>query len=264
MTAVQLGPFVLSTPRFAALLALVAFLAVAHLLERRRPGVSDWAWTSAVLVLLGARGGFVLENLSAYLREPLTALYFWQGGFSPVWGFAAAALYTVWRRAWSRHALALAALGLLTWGGTLTLLTPAEQARPSRPDTPLLTLAGEPTDLGRIAAGRPLVVNLWAPWCLPCRRETPMVLDVAAAHPEVPFALADQGSPAHDVTAFLGERGLPHGSVYRDPTARLGVELRTVGLPTTLFFAADGTLVHTHVGEISRAELERRVRGLRD
>ena len=160
MTAVQLGPFVLSTPRFAALLALVAFLAVAHLLERRRPGVSDWAWTSAVLVLLGARGGFVLENLSAYLREPLTALYFWQGGFSPVWGFAAAALYTVWRRAWSRHALALAALGLLTWGGTLTLLTPAEQARPSRPDTPLLTLAGEPTDLGRIAAGRPLVVNL--------------------------------------------------------------------------------------------------------
>ena len=91
-----------------------------------------------------------------------------------------------------------------------------------------------------------------------------MVLDVAAAHPEVPFALADQGSPAHDVTAFLGERGLPHGSVYRDPTARLGVELRTVGLPTTLFFAADGTLVHTHVGEISRAELERRVRGLRD
>src|SRR5690606_24849579 len=128
MTAVQLGPFVLSTPRFAALLALVAFLAVAHLLERRRPGVSGWAGTPAVLVLLGARGGLVLPNLSASLRAPLTALYFWQGGLSQVWGFAAAAPYAVWPRARSRHALALAALGLLPWGGTLTLPTPAEQA----------------------------------------------------------------------------------------------------------------------------------------
>ena len=120
------------------------------------------------------------------------------------------------------------------------------------------------TDLSAVAAGRPVVLNLWAPWCLPCRRETPMVIDVAASHPDTAFVLADQATAVGSVRAFLDERGLPYDDVYLDTGARLGRDLRSAGLPTTYFFAADGSLVHTHVGEVSRAEMERRVRALHD
>ncbi len=262
MTAVQLGPVVLSTPRFAALLGLAVFLIAAHLLERRRPGAADWAWTSALVVAVGARLGFVLENLDVYLREPLTILYIQQGGFSPLWGLAAASVYTLWRADLRRHVLPVALLGLAVWGGAQALLTPAPGTQVVRPDVPLTTLAGQPVDLDGIVAGRPAVVNLWAPWCLPCRRETPMLIDVAASHPETAVALADQASSVPSVLTFLDERELSHDDVYLDASARLGRDLGSVGLPTTYFFAADGALVHTHVGEISRAELERRIREL--
>ena len=269
MTAIQLGPLILSTPRFAALLGLLVFLGAAHLLERRgRAGLSDWAWTAALLVVLGSRIGFVLENLGVYLQEPLTTLYFWQGGFSPLWGFVLALAYSLWRTPWRAELLrpmgTLAMLGLATWGGTQLLLTPTDAVPVQRPDTPLQTLAGEPTDIAAIAAGRPAVLNLWAPWCPPCVRETPMIVGVAASHPETAVVLADQGSSPAEVEAFLRERGLSSEDVYLDARARLGPELKALGLPTTLFFAADGGLAHTHVGEISRAELERRMRLLHE
>lgn len=90
-----------------------------------------------------------------------------------------------------------------------------------------------------------------------------MVIDVAVSHPDTAFVLADQASAVALVREFLDERGLGYEHVYLDSSARLGRELGSVGLPTTFFFAADGSLVHTHVGEVSRAELERRVRELR-
>src|SRR5690554_4018786 len=127
MTAVQLGPFVLSAPRFAAIVGLAAFLVTAQLLSRKRPALADWAWTAAMLVFVGARLGFVLENLGVYLREPLTILYFWQGGFSPLWGLAAAAVYTLTRTGMRRDALPAVILGLAAWGGAQLILTRSEE-----------------------------------------------------------------------------------------------------------------------------------------
>ena len=89
-----------------------------------------------------------------------------------------------------------------------------------------------------------------------------MVLDVAQSHPDTAFVLADQATAVGSVQAFLDERGLAYDHVYLDTGARLGLNLGAAGLPTTYFFAADGSLVHAHVGEVSRAELERRVRQL--
>lgn len=268
MTAVQLGPIVLSTPRFAAIVGLLVLVVAAHLLDRKRPGLADRAWTTALLVVLAARLGFALENLGVYLREPLTILYFWQGGFSPLWGLALAIAYTVWReggiRGLRRQHLTVAVFGLVAWGGAVVLLSPADQAQVHRPDAPLLTLSGDRTALTDVAAGRPLVLNLWAPWCPPCRRETPMLIGTAGSHPETAFALADQASSPAEVDAFLAERDLPSDDVYRDASARLGADLAAVGLPTTFFFAADGHLVHAHAGEISRAELEQRIRSLHE
>lgn len=266
MAAIELGPLVLSTPRFAAILGAVAFLVAAQIRGRRDDSLTDWAWTGLILFIVGARLGFVIENLGVYLQEPLTILFVWQGGFSPWWGFAVAAVYTVlWpagRRAVISQQLSVAAVGGAVWGGSLLLLTPAATADVSLPDTRIFTMANQETQLAQIAGGQPIVVNLWAPWCPPCQRETPMMLDVAGSEDSVTFALVDQGSAVSEVVEFLEERGLQLEDVYLDPRTAVADELRSIGLPTTLFFGSQGELQHTHVGEISRAELLRHVRSL--
>ena len=102
MEALRVGAVVIAAPRLYAGVALLTLLVAAELvaLRKRRSATgaepalgpeasASWAWTAAVAVLVGARLGFVLENLGFFLLEPLTALAFWQGGFSPWWGVAA-------------------------------------------------------------------------------------------------------------------------------------------------------------------------------
>lgn len=264
MNAITLGPILLSAPRFAALVGLGVFLVAAHFAGRRHPRLGDWAWTAALIVVLGARLGYVLENAGAYARAPLTALYFWQGGFAPLWGIGLAAVYTLLATPVRRAALPAAVAGLVAWGGVGLLLSPAESEPVARPETALAGLAGEPTTLAEHAAGRPLVVNLWAPWCPPCRREMPMLMQAADATPEVAFALVDQGSTEAEVRAFLEDQGLSDAHVLLDRGSRLMSELNAAGLPTTLVFDADGELHYAHVGEISRVELDRRTRAVLD
>src|SRR5690625_3049526 len=230
MAAIELGPLVLSTPRFVAILGAVAFLVAAQIRGRRDDSLTDWAWTGLILFILGARLGFVIENLGVYLQEPLTILFVWQGGFSPLWGFALATAYTLLRapvrRAVGSQVWGVAAVGLATWGVTLLLLTPANAGDVRLPAVPVFSLDREETTLDQIAGGRPVVVNLWAPWCPPCQRETPMMVDVAEGEQDVAFALVDQGSPVDDVTDFLGERRLQAFHVYLDPRTAIASEVQ--------------------------------------
>jgi thiol-disulfide isomerase/thioredoxin len=65
----------------------------------------------------------------------------------------------------------------------------------------LTTPSGAPLPLDRFR-GRPFVVNLWATWCGPCRRELPMLDAVASRPGEVPILLADQGEAQAIVSGF--------------------------------------------------------------
>src|SRR5690554_551527 len=114
MTAFQLGPVVLSAPRFYAALGLVVLVLVAEWMAHRRrrdpqaptdaaahgagteAAGASWAWSAAFAVVLGARLGFVVENLGAFLQQPWSILAIWQGGFSPWWGIGLGAAVAAW------------------------------------------------------------------------------------------------------------------------------------------------------------------------
>ena len=102
---------------------------------------------------------------------------------------------------------------------------------------------------------RPVVLNLWATWCPPCRREMPMMTKLAANISGVDFVFANQGEDAGQVRAFLENEDLPTEGMVRDPRNRLMTELDAIGLPATLVFDARGRMVAAHTGEISRAAL---------
>ncbi|MBS3652550.1 TlpA family protein disulfide reductase [Pseudaminobacter sp. 19-2017] len=260
MNAVTLGPLVLAADRYAVVLGIFAFVLITAMLTRRIDGRFQ-AWSSWVLFGGGAaaRAGHVVVHWNTFTKEPLRIFAFWDGGFYWPAGLAAVllsvllVLRTARLRLWSLLPLAV---GLAVWntawqlsGGTSAIALPASTFE---------TLAGGQHALG--AAGTaPKVINLWASWCPPCRREMPMMAEVAAASEGTEFIFANQGESRDVIKRYLEDAGVSLNTVLLDPFGGLARHYGAPGLPATLFVGADGTLKHAHLGEISRETLQSRI-----
>lgn len=123
------------------------------------------------------------------------------------------------------------------------------------PSVFLRTLDGTEINL-QSYLGTPLVVNLWATWCPPCRRELPMMVRVAEEGGTL-FLFVHFGEDPEKVRAFLREAGVGPSRWVRFFLEDESVvrALYTVGLPTTLFFDTDGTMRSRHLGEMDEKTL---------
>ena len=97
--------------------------------------------------------------------------------------------------------------------------------------------------------GRPVILNFWASYCTPCRRELPLIQRTAASYPEVLVLLVDERDSSAAARAFLGSASV--GSRSAADTAgvvgnRYGVQV----LPTTVFIRKDGTVEGRYIGEM--------------
>lgn len=121
------------------------------------------------------------------------------------------------------------------------------------PDLSLTHLDGRSITLSELET--PVVFNLWATWCGPCRRELPMMAGMAAQYPEVTFLFVDQRESQRKVSDYLTEQNLNLEWVLLDPKGKLANQFQSRGLPTTLFFDETGMLTQAHLGEISSVDL---------
>jgi cytochrome c biogenesis protein CcmG, thiol:disulfide interchange protein DsbE len=105
--------------------------------------------------------------------------------------------------------------------------------------------------------GRPLVLNVWGSWCVPCREEMPLLAAAAkASGSRVRFLGVDALDDDAAARAFAGQAGVPYNSVV-DPEGTTKATLRWVGPPVTVFYAADGREAGRHIGEIKdKAQLD--------
>lgn len=105
---------------------------------------------------------------------------------------------------------------------------------------------GSTIDLGRATAGKPLVINMWAVWCLPCRRELPLFDELAAASGEKLNVLAVHAKEGAEkeffVLKFLQELNA-HLPVVTDPRGDIAKAVAAPRVfPSTVMIRADGTV----------------------
>ncbi|ABI55865.1 Redoxin domain protein [Alkalilimnicola ehrlichii MLHE-1] len=261
MMSVNLGPLALPLDRLPLLVALLAALLLSWLIGRRQGGNADGPLlVTGLIALIAGRLGFVLQYRNDYLAAPLSFINIADGGFSPVAAVVAIAgvggFYAL-RRPLQRPALIGALVGgLLTWGAGMAAVQQLSPEPPALPEAHLQTLDGQPQPLADYRDG-PLVINLWASWCPPCRREMPVLSAVQQARDDVTILLVNQGETADTIRTFLDELDSPLDHVLLDPRSGLSAHYGSGALPTTLFIDAEGRVIDSHLGELSRARLSR-------
>ncbi|WP_110692680.1 prolipoprotein diacylglyceryl transferase family protein [Salinicola halophyticus] len=261
--SIALGPLGVSLGQLLLALAMVVALIVGAWIGRRRQvSVGDVLFNALLIGVIGARIVFVARYWQSY-----DTFWSWldirDRGFEPLAGLAIAFAYLAWRfwrQPAMRRPLGAAVLsGALAWSmtaGALTLMAPRGASLPS---IPLADLDGSSVALLTVLqeADRPMVVNLWASWCPPCRREMPILEQAQQARDDVSFVFVNQGESVDAIETFLQRESLSLDHLYRDPDMTFGREVGAMAMPTTLYYDADGQLVDTHFGELSRATLDR-------
>ena len=105
--------------------------------------------------------------------------------------------------------------------------------------------------------GGPVLVNVFASWCLPCRIEHPLLA-----------RLAEQGAVVHainykdrpeDALAWLRELGDPYRKIGSDRDGRVGIEWGVYGVPETFVLDKAGNIVHKHVGPLMARDIQRTI-----
>lgn len=107
-------------------------------------------------------------------------------------------------------------------------------------------------DASQIAG--PAVINPWASWCGPCRKEMPMLAEAARSNPDVQFVSVNVQDGGDNAAALLAETGVTYPQLVDDDAVVLRYT-RVPGLPVTLALDADGVVVDRVIGEVSEEEL---------
>lgn len=131
------------------------------------------------------------------------------------------------------------------------------------PETVLPMLTGAQAgpgivDLKTAGVGRPMLINVFASWCTPCRAEHPKLMALKARGVAV-VGVAWKDDPVA-TRAFLDELGDPFAMVLVDREGRAGLDLGITGAPETFAVDAQGRVVAKFAGPLlSDAEIERLV-----
>ncbi|WDG76890.1 TlpA disulfide reductase family protein [Pseudomonas chlororaphis] len=212
-----------------------------------------------LLGMLAARIGFVVAYWKHYRHDLWLIIDLRDGGFLPWPGaivLLLAALAWGWRRPALRKPLgAGVGSGLAFWLLATLSLSIFEQGT-RLPEIALRNADGDTVQLTSYQ-GKPLVINLWATWCPPCRREMPVLERAQQQRPDLTFLFVNQAESMQSVSTFLATQELNLNNVLFDGSGRLGQAVGSMALPTTLFYSADGRMLGSHLGELSEASLAR-------
>jgi len=113
---------------------------------------------------------------------------------------------------------------------------------------------GQTVDLESLR-GKPVVVNFWATWCVPCYEEHPTLVANARNLPDVQFVGVVFNDTEDKITRFLNERGSAYPTLL-DPNGKTAIAYGVGGVPETFFVNPAGVIVAKFEGPLSTEQLQ--------
>lgn len=121
---------------------------------------------------------------------------------------------------------------------------------PEAPSLAAVTLEGDSVSLAELR-GSPVLLNVWATWCAPCRQEIPELQALHDQHAadglRVIGVTVDSRSAAEDVRTFIEEFGMTY-EIWWDPDQTSVSKFRAVGVPLTVLIGPEGRIRWRHLG----------------
>jgi thiol-disulfide isomerase/thioredoxin len=106
-----------------------------------------------------------------------------------------------------------------------------------------------------VEAGRPVLVNLFASWCIPCKREMPMLLQTAEDEPGFAFLGVATNDTPRDAQAMVDELDITIPTLFDSGGDEVAFAFASRGMPTTVVFDREGTMTGRVVGELTPRSL---------
>lgn len=109
-----------------------------------------------------------------------------------------------------------------------------------------------------LKAGKVVLVNIFASWCVSCREEHPILMALAKEHLVPIYGIAYKDTPKATAT-YLANNGDPYQRIGEDETGRVGINWGVYGVPETYVITKTGKIAYKVVGPISAAILTQKV-----
>lgn len=107
-------------------------------------------------------------------------------------------------------------------------------------------------------AGKLSLVNVWASWCVPCRQEHPILLELAN-DPRIELVGINYKDKTPNALTFLGELGNPFTAVGVDPAGQAAIDWGVYGIPETYLVGPDGTILFKQIGPFTPESLREKL-----
>ncbi len=111
--------------------------------------------------------------------------------------------------------------------------------------------------------GQVWMLNVWASWCVACRVEHPLLVELGRSK-IVPVIGLDYKDKRPDALKFLGQHGNPYDLSAFDVDGRVGIDYGVYGVPETFIIDKDGVIRHKQIGPITPEALEKTILPLID
>ncbi|MDS4015255.1 MAG: DsbE family thiol:disulfide interchange protein [Candidatus Accumulibacter sp.] len=118
--------------------------------------------------------------------------------------------------------------------------------------------AAEHTIAPQDMKGRVWLLNVWASWCVSCRQEHPVLMDLARQN-VVPIVGLDYKDERQAGIAWLKEHGDPYLLSAYDRDGRIGIDYGVYGVPETFVIDKTGLIRYKHIGPLTQKVVEQKI-----
>ncbi|KPK12719.1 MAG: thiol:disulfide interchange protein [Acidithiobacillales bacterium SG8_45] len=106
--------------------------------------------------------------------------------------------------------------------------------------------------------GRVYLLNVWASWCVACRQEHPLLMEIGRSK-LVPLIGLNYKDKNDDALGFLAGMGDPYEISLSDTNGRVGIDLGVYGVPETFVIDKQGIIRYKHIGPIDEDALQNKI-----